>query len=89
MAVENYPMPLTANQTEFLHELERIKREHPAQPRPEPSDTQALNALFGMFKDNSRFEQVMHDVEAERRRQRADADSETDVDESRSDKAST
>ncbi len=63
-------MPVIAEQAEFLHELERIKREHPAQPRPEPSDTQALNALFGMFKDNPRFEQVMQGVEAVRQRQR-------------------
>ncbi|MBC8143174.1 MAG: hypothetical protein H7Y38_17240 [Armatimonadetes bacterium] len=81
-------MSTIANPSGFLQDLERIQQEFPADPRPQASDTQALNALFGVFKNNPRFDAVMQEVEAERQRQRDEAAYEYDGIEARSDKVS-
>ena len=77
-------MPTDPNRADFLSDLERIQNEYPADPRPEPSDTPSLLAMFGVFKDNVRFDAVMRGVEAERQRQRGEAAQEYAETESRS-----
>lgn len=49
----------TLTEAEFLAELERIRRSHPSQPEPEPTDPNWLDRLFGIFSDDPTFDEAV------------------------------
>lgn len=49
----------TLTDSEFLAELERIRRAYPPEPHSEPTDAGWLDRTFGIFADDLTFEEAV------------------------------
>ena len=63
--------PLT--EQEILAEIERIRHNYPALPRPKPTNPDFLERSSGVFADDPAFERVVRFSEEKRERERREA----------------